>query len=217
MPVPGGYGSPFFDGTEVTTFLESLDRCYKDHGIEDLKERKDRLVEYAEKSIQQEIKRMPEFQSGPWDEFMDALRKDYRNQDQEQLQYTLGYLEKLVDDFRKHCTSGSPLQSEVFLYCRRFKQVGTTCLRNGDLTDKALTLKFMYGLPDSAKSKAMRYATRGKRYDPKTLRTFAEVERHIEDHCAILKDMDDMIEEQGMGTLPTGFELADPAYEKIGN
>jgi hypothetical protein len=31
--VPRGYGSPFFDGKEITTFLKTLNRCFKDYEI----------------------------------------------------------------------------------------------------------------------------------------------------------------------------------------
>ena len=47
MPVPGGYGSPFFDGKEITTFLKSLNRCFKDHEITDDTEKKERAAEYS--------------------------------------------------------------------------------------------------------------------------------------------------------------------------
>jgi hypothetical protein len=47
MPVPGGYGSPFFDGKEITAFLRTLNRCFKDHEIDDDTEKKERAIEYS--------------------------------------------------------------------------------------------------------------------------------------------------------------------------
>jgi hypothetical protein len=47
MPVPEGYGSPFFDGKEITAFLRSLNRCFKDHDIIDDTEKKERATEYC--------------------------------------------------------------------------------------------------------------------------------------------------------------------------
>jgi len=79
MPVPGGYGSLFFDGKEVTAFLKSLDRCYKDHGIDDNEEKKERTAEYSTTRVKRDIKRLPEFKdSTTWEDFEKVLLKEYR-------------------------------------------------------------------------------------------------------------------------------------------
>ena len=61
MPVPGGYGSPYFEGKEVTEFLKTLNRCFKDYGINDNKEKKERIAEYVAKRFRKDIKRLPEY------------------------------------------------------------------------------------------------------------------------------------------------------------
>ena len=45
--VLGGYNSPFFDEKEITTFLKSLNRCYKDYNIINNIEKKERAAEYS--------------------------------------------------------------------------------------------------------------------------------------------------------------------------
>ena len=61
MPVLGGYGSPYFKGKEVTTFLKALNRCFKDYNVDDDKEKKERTVEYSATRIKRDIKRLLEF------------------------------------------------------------------------------------------------------------------------------------------------------------
>jgi hypothetical protein len=41
MLVPRGYSSPFFDRKEITTFLKTLNRCFKDYEIDDDTEKKE--------------------------------------------------------------------------------------------------------------------------------------------------------------------------------
>ena len=41
MLVPGGYGSPFFNGKEIITFLKTLNKCFKDYEINDNTKKKE--------------------------------------------------------------------------------------------------------------------------------------------------------------------------------
>jgi len=47
MPVPGVYRSPFFKGKEITAFLKTLNRCFKDHEIKDNIKKKERAAKYS--------------------------------------------------------------------------------------------------------------------------------------------------------------------------
>ena len=47
MPVPRGYNSLFFDRKEITTFLKTLNRCFKDHEIDDDTEKKEQAAKYS--------------------------------------------------------------------------------------------------------------------------------------------------------------------------
>ena len=47
MPVLGGYSSPFFDRKEITAFLKTLNKCFKDYKINDDTEKKERATEYS--------------------------------------------------------------------------------------------------------------------------------------------------------------------------
>ena len=61
MPVPSRYGSLYFNRKEVTAFLKTLDRCYKDHGINDDLEKKERATEYLSSRLKRDVKRLLEF------------------------------------------------------------------------------------------------------------------------------------------------------------
>jgi hypothetical protein len=47
MLVPRGYGSPFFNRKEITAFLKTLNRCFKDYEINNNTEKKEQAVEYS--------------------------------------------------------------------------------------------------------------------------------------------------------------------------
>ncbi len=61
MLVPRGYSSPHFEGKEITTFLKALNRYFKDYGIDDNKEKKERTVEYTAKQVRRDIERLLEY------------------------------------------------------------------------------------------------------------------------------------------------------------
>ncbi|KAH6666095.1 hypothetical protein B0J14DRAFT_568680 [Halenospora varia] len=194
MPVPGGYGSPYFEGKEVTAFLKALNRYFKDYGVDDDKEKKERTAEYSATRIKRDIERLPEFKdSTQWDIFQEVLLREYRSNDSDQLLHTVGYLEKYVKDFKQLVEQGQVTQSQIHEYCRGFYEIGVKCIEKGNITDKALTFKFIYALPQNLKIKAMRSAAKGPKFDPDNMKSFQEVYRTIEGSCAVLKDMDDLL------------------------
>jgi hypothetical protein len=212
MPVPGGYGSPFFDGKEITAFLKSLNRCFKDHEIDDDTEKKERTAEYSSRRYQREIERLLEYRNPDttWEDFQKILLREYRYSDSDQLLHTTGYLEKYVKDFKALVDSGYVSQGQIYDYCRNFYEVGIKCRDNSNITEKGLIFKFLYALPQNLKIKAMKFATKSKKFDPDNMKSFEEIYKDVENSCVVLRDMDDLVREQGMGELPTGFENLDP-------
>ena len=61
MLVLSGYGSLYFEGKEITTFLRSLNRCFKDYRINDNKEKKECVTEYLAKCFKKNIKQLLEY------------------------------------------------------------------------------------------------------------------------------------------------------------
>src|SRR5690349_13286467 len=80
MPVPGGYGSPYFEGKEITAFLKALNRCFKDYGVDDDDEKKERTAEYSATRIKRDIERLPEYKdTTSWESFQGTLLREYRH------------------------------------------------------------------------------------------------------------------------------------------
>ena len=51
----------------------------------------------------------------------------------------------------------------------------------------------------------MRFAAKGAKFDPDDIKTFREIYTHVKDYCIMIRDMEDLVQEQGMGELPSGF------------
>ena len=46
MPVLGGYNSLFFNKKEITAFLKTLNKCFKDYKINNNIKKKERAIKY---------------------------------------------------------------------------------------------------------------------------------------------------------------------------
>jgi len=46
MPVLKGYNSLFFNKKEITAFLKTLNKCFKDYKIDDDIKKKERVIKY---------------------------------------------------------------------------------------------------------------------------------------------------------------------------
>jgi hypothetical protein len=47
MLVPRGYSSPFFNKKEITVFLKTLNKCFKDYEINNNTEKKEQATKYS--------------------------------------------------------------------------------------------------------------------------------------------------------------------------
>jgi hypothetical protein len=59
--------------------------------------------------------------------------------------------------------------------------------------EKALIFKFLYGLPQNLRIKAMKFGAKTKKFDADNIKTFEEIYRDVENSCAVLRDMDDLV------------------------
>ena len=57
--------------------------------------------------------------------------------------------------------------------------------------------------------KVIRFGAKTKKFDLNDMKTFEEIYRDIENGCAILRDIDDLVQEQGIAELLIGFENLD--------
>jgi hypothetical protein len=56
-----GYNSLFFNKKEITAFLKSLNKCYKDHDITNNIKKKKRATKYSTRQFRKKIERLPEY------------------------------------------------------------------------------------------------------------------------------------------------------------
>src|SRR6266536_800015 len=194
MPVPRGYSSPYFEGREITTFLKALNRCFKDYGIDNNEEKKERVVEYTAKRFKKDIERLLEYRdSTSWEDFQKVLLKEYCYTDSDQLLHTTSYLKKYIKDFKSLEESGYTTQAQIHDYCRGFYKIRTKCKESDNITKKALTFKFLYTLPQNLKFKAMRFTTKGAKSNPDNIKSFKEIYTNVENSCIVLRDIDELV------------------------
>ena len=55
----------------------------------------------------------------------------------------------------------------------------------------------------------MRFGANTKKFNLNDIKTFEEIYRDIENSCAVLRDIDDLVQEQGIAELLIGFENLD--------
>ena len=58
----------------------------------------------------------------------------------------------------------------------------------------------------------MRFGAKTKKFDLNDIKTFKEIYRDVENSCAILRDIDDLVQKQGIAELLTGFKNLDPDF-----
>jgi len=140
------------------------------------------------------------------------LLKEYYYTDSDQLLHTTSYLEKYIKDFKSLEESGYTTQAQIHDYCRGFYEIRTKCKESDNITEKALTFKFLYALPQNLKIKAMRFTTKGAKFNLDDMKSFEEIYTNVENSYAVLRDIDELVQEQGIGELPAGFKSLDLDY-----
>jgi hypothetical protein len=63
MPVPGGYSSLFFNRKEITAFLKTLNKYFKDYKINNDTKKKEQAAKYSTRQYQKDIERLSEYQN----------------------------------------------------------------------------------------------------------------------------------------------------------
>ena len=122
MPIPysGAPGSPFFEGANVTEFLERYENVCEDYRIS-LAEKIRRLPLYYEMFTTRHIKSVIGFSGSDWTKISKELKKDYNDQDLAQQVSSRAYLKAFKDKPRAE-------NSEVLQFCRQFSKFPGTWL-----------------------------------------------------------------------------------------
>ena len=92
MPPPGTPGTPFFEGANVTEFLERYNDQCNDYYV--LKEDKIlKLPRYCNDTIKETVQSFKEWKEQDYAGLQKAMRVKYRDNDQRQLLYSPRFLE----------------------------------------------------------------------------------------------------------------------------
>ena len=83
MLVLEGYSSLFFNRKEITAFLKTLNKCFKDYKINNDTEKKEQATKYSARQYRKNIERLSEYQnpSVSWLAFQKVLLREYRYSD----------------------------------------------------------------------------------------------------------------------------------------
>ena len=85
------------------------------------------------------------------------------------------------------------MQAQIHAYCYKFQEISLNYKKRRDITKKALTFKFFYILPIQVKLKAIRFATKGAKFDPNNIKTFRKIYIYIENYYIIIRDIEDLV------------------------
>jgi hypothetical protein len=58
----------------------------------------------------------------------------------------------------------------------------------------------------------MKFGAKTKKFDLNDIKTFEEIYKDIKNGCAVLRDINDLVQEQGIAELLTGFKNLDPDF-----
>ena len=148
MPPPGTLGSPMFEGANVTEFLERYEDLCSDYRVSD-DDKLTRLPRYCIQPIAETIKSLKEWKSRDYTTLKKALRTEYRNDDTQQLLYSVPFLENYKNIARTE-------KDDILDYCRKFDRIAQHCMEKKVLTTYTAGVWFIHGLPLSTASKLIR-------------------------------------------------------------
>ena len=138
LPYPGAPGSPFFDGANVTEFLERYENMCEDYRVS-LAEKIRRLPLYGEMFTARHVKSVIGFSGSDWTKISKELKKEYKDQDLAQQVSSRAYLEAFKDKPRAE-------NSEVLQFCRQFSKITKDLVGKGKLDTYTQVRWFLQGL-----------------------------------------------------------------------
>lgn len=145
MPFPGTPGTPFFDGRNVTDFLDRFSDLCTDYKLSDA-EKMRRLPRYCDMRIGLLIETIQEWRERNWEKFREELREEYESEDQAQTYYSREFLETFKD---RTCSEDEDLRQ----FCRQYAQISGELSKRSQLDNYTRILWFVQGLPAFVRAK----------------------------------------------------------------
>jgi len=149
VPMPwgtsGNDGLPFFDGRNVSRFLEEFDAFCDLYGLEENK-RGETAVRFTSEDEKDRIRGLDEYEEKSWTKLKEKLRKEYRAKDEEQQMLTPQYLLALSRRDRGR-------KNDLQLYLQQFKKAAKKLIKSGAETQYSCCRLFVNSLPEHFKDK----------------------------------------------------------------
>lgn len=151
LPTPNSMGAPFFDGKNVTEFLENLSDMYDDAGIKDEDQKVKRLARYCGPTVGPWVKTLIEYDERNWEGLKAVLLQQFKDTDDAQIRNSTGFLEQLMKRPRGD-------GDDLALYCRQFQASSRKLVKAGRLSQLQECEWFVTGLPVRMRAKAAKIA-----------------------------------------------------------
>lgn len=139
MPFPGTAGAPYFDGSNVSEFLDVYDDMCTDYKVSSLKKLK-QLPQYCESLTGGYIRTLAEYVEKDYDGLRKVLKVEYKGEDQVQQMHTKAFLETLKDKPRSN-------DEDVGPFCRQYAAISRVLMKKGKLDTYTQKQWFVQGLP----------------------------------------------------------------------
>ncbi|MCJ1427048.1 hypothetical protein MMC29_004951 [Sticta canariensis] len=139
MPYPGTPGAPFFDGRNVTEFLDRFSDLCTGYKLSDA-EKMRRLPRYCDMRIGQSIEFIQEWHERNWEKFRKLLCEEFESADQAQICQSRELLEIFKDRTRSE-------DADPRCFCRHYAWISKELSRRSQLDDYTRILWFVQGLP----------------------------------------------------------------------
>ena len=121
FPTPYTIGAPYFNGSNVTSFLETFELACKSPHIPTL-EKVSMLPHYCDAARKMEVETLPEVVEGSWEGITRAMKRLYKSIDVSQTMTTLAYLER-ISEYREN-----PTHDELYKYSNEFRAISKKLL-----------------------------------------------------------------------------------------
>ena len=139
MPYPGSPGAPYFEGSNITDFLDSYSRMCTDYQVDE-QEKIKRLSWYCELFTGKYIETLISSSGTSWAALRKALREEYKDQDLNQQMNSRRFLEIYKSKSRSET-------ADVLQYCRQFSAISRNLVAKGKLDTFTQSRWFIQGLP----------------------------------------------------------------------
>src|SRR6266536_3586413 len=142
MPLPGTPGILYFEGANISDFIERFEDICDDYQVRD-KNKIKRVPRYYTQVISQFVKGIKKYQDEDWGKLKKELKKEYRADNITQQMNTRQFLETLINKPRGI--------KEAANYCRQYATISRKLKTAGKLDEYTQYQLFVRGLPDKTR------------------------------------------------------------------